>query len=213
MRTERPDKWVVIKIINGDNTIFKVVGTWYGGYLGADRYKFNSGITEIAEYEDLIHFYGASGSCYICNKHEYGTNMFTQGIINELIEDSKKLNVQIEIIPSNTDWQSLITLTNAIQEGIDSGIDEYFDPEKLKQTLKIKRKEQVTPENMEVGKEVIDEEGTIGIISECKTPHNVYVKFKGGSGLYCLIKGCKESTIINDELVEISYYSPLYYLN
>ncbi len=30
----KPDRWVVLKITNGEKVIYKVMGGWYGGYLG-----------------------------------------------------------------------------------------------------------------------------------------------------------------------------------
>ena len=42
-----PDKWLVLKI--GD--LYKVYGTWYGGYLGSDSWKINSGIVKVEEDE------------------------------------------------------------------------------------------------------------------------------------------------------------------
>ena len=44
---ETPDKWVVLKIEHEGNIIYKVFASWYGGYLGSDSWKLNSGIKDI----------------------------------------------------------------------------------------------------------------------------------------------------------------------
>ena len=66
--------------------------------------------------------------------------------------------------------------------------------------------------NLVNGMRVQDGEGNIGTVKECEDLHNVFVKYdNGGSGLHCLIEGCIETKTINDQLVEISHYDPLYY--
>lgn len=101
-----PDKFVVLKI--GD--IYKVFASFYGGYLGSDSWKLNSGIQSINIYEDdYIDFIGYSGSIYRCVIGCYGTSMYSQGVLNNIIEVGKKNNVEIEILPETTDWSKLLT--------------------------------------------------------------------------------------------------------
>ena len=103
---ETPDKWIVVKI--GDKQpIFKVFATWYGGYTDGDSWKMNSGIVRTEVDGNYINFYGYSGSCYKCNKNNYGTSMYSQNIINRLIENFKK-DVSITILQEETDWENLI---------------------------------------------------------------------------------------------------------
>lgn len=102
---ETPDKWIVLKIGN----IYKVFATWYGGYLGSDSWKINSGIKKVEESPDsnYINFIGYSGSIYACHKHCYGTSMYTQGIINNIIKGAKENKVDVEIMDSETNWINL----------------------------------------------------------------------------------------------------------
>jgi len=100
-----PDKWLVLKI--GD--LYKVYGTWYGGYLGSDSWKINSGIVKVEEDEYFFKFYRYSGSCYECKKGCYGTNLYTQGVLNEIIKIIKENNIEVEILPETTDWSKLLT--------------------------------------------------------------------------------------------------------
>lgn len=93
---ETPDKWLVIKI--GD--IQKVFASWYGGYLGNDKWKLNSGITKVEQDEYFYYFYGYSGSIYKCRKTQYGSTSYSSMILNKMIEEVKKEhNVVIEILP------------------------------------------------------------------------------------------------------------------
>ena len=41
-----PDKWLIIEI-NGTTRFHKVFGTWSGGYLEGDSWRFNSGIVGV----------------------------------------------------------------------------------------------------------------------------------------------------------------------
>lgn len=108
---ETPDKWLVLKITNNSTqeTLYKIFATWYGGYLGSDSWKMNSGIKEINIHEDdYIDFIGYSGSCYRCVIGCYGTSLYSQGVLNHIIEMGKKAKHTIEILPENTKWNELI---------------------------------------------------------------------------------------------------------
>ncbi len=105
---ETPDKWVVIKIINKEEILYKVFASWYSGYLGSDSWKINSGIKVVVDCDTHFNFMGYSGSCYQCIKGTYGTNMYSQSILNSAIESAVKANVSIEVLPENTDWLNLI---------------------------------------------------------------------------------------------------------
>ena len=105
---ETPDKWIVVKIETNEMTIYKVFATWYGGYLGSDSWRLNSGIKEIDIHEDdYIDFIGYSGSVYRCVIGHYGTSMYSQGIINSIIKSIPE-EYSFEILPENTDWSKLL---------------------------------------------------------------------------------------------------------
>lgn len=108
----KPDKWVVVKITTPDGgIIYKVFASWYGGYLGADSWRMNSGIIKVEDMEDHLVFSGASGSKYLCGKPEngmYGMSSYSNVILNNMIEESKEVGAIIEIMPENTDWTSLV---------------------------------------------------------------------------------------------------------
>lgn len=103
---ETPDKWVVLKI-GKDNPIYKVFATWYGGYRDGDSWRMNSGIVRIEEDENFYKFYGHSGSCYKCNKKTYGTNMYTQGILNGFLEKVNKTEEVLTVLPDDTNFMDI----------------------------------------------------------------------------------------------------------
>jgi hypothetical protein len=62
MSDYNPDKWLVVKITGKDTPpIYKVFACWYGGYLGSDSWKLNSGITKVTEEDGYFFFEGSSG--------------------------------------------------------------------------------------------------------------------------------------------------------
>lgn len=88
-RNYAPDRWVLLKITNKGEVIYKVFGTWVGGYLEGDAWRLNSGISKVTEDEDYYYFYGYSSSCYQVNKLSHGTTAYTKGVLNNLLVRSK----------------------------------------------------------------------------------------------------------------------------
>lgn len=96
-----PDVWVVLKI-SGPDPHYRVLGGWYGGYLGSDSWRLNSGITHAKILEDgCIEFSGSSGSTYICNPLCYGMSNMTAGVYHQLQE---KYGDLVEVMDENTQW-------------------------------------------------------------------------------------------------------------
>ena len=85
----RPDLWVVVelKYNDSDEVNRKVLASWYGGYLGSDRWKLSSGITETIEHEHHYEFINHSGSIYECGKHMQGMSGYTSGIFDSFVKD------------------------------------------------------------------------------------------------------------------------------
>jgi hypothetical protein len=100
MSEYKPDKWVIAKIIpkNGE-ILYKVLGTWYGGYLGGDSWRLNSGITEIKKNGQYWDFYGHSGSKYHCHKDTTGMSNYTRSIVDKYtIELRSRFDASFEIL-------------------------------------------------------------------------------------------------------------------
>lgn len=110
---ETPDKWVILKIIHDEEILYKVFATWYGGYLGADSWKLNSGIKdiEIPLEDTYVDFIGYSGSRYRCQDGCYGTSMYSQSVLNKIIETALDHNVIITVMEEQktNDWLKLLT--------------------------------------------------------------------------------------------------------
>jgi len=100
-----PDNWVVLKITVDGTTLYKVLAGWSGGYLNGDAWRINSGINLVFEPEDdLLDFYGHSGSCYHCHRDNYRLTMATAGVYNQLIET---YGDRVELMPEDTNWMEI----------------------------------------------------------------------------------------------------------
>ena len=106
-----PEQWVILRIPTEDNIdvpYYKVFAGWRGGYLDGDRWRLNSGITRVEEDDDYYYFYGYSGSCYKCLKNAYGLKgSYIQGILENILEQGEAINLKIEVMPENTNWDEL----------------------------------------------------------------------------------------------------------
>lgn len=100
--SETPEKWVIIRLINSNDTYYKIFGSWNGGYLDEDRWKLNSGIKSVEEDEENYYFIGFSGSYYKCNKKMHGTvTLYGLSILNTLTEHYSD---KIEVLYKKSDW-------------------------------------------------------------------------------------------------------------
>lgn len=78
-----PDRWVVLELkYPNREPVRKLFAGWYGGYLGSDLWKLNSGITNI-RVDDSGHyeFDGYSGSTYFCHANGHGMNSYMMSVI------------------------------------------------------------------------------------------------------------------------------------
>lgn len=96
-----PDTWVILEVKNNDETFYRVLGGWSGGYLDGNSWRINSGITEVKEFDDYFEFYGSSGSCYRCGKGMNRLSMATAGVWQEL---EQMYPDQVRIMPEDTNW-------------------------------------------------------------------------------------------------------------
>ena len=105
MSEYNPDNWVVLKITNEQETIYKVLAGWCGGYLSGDSWRMNSGITGAEKQAYLYGFYGSSGSVYWCHEGTYRLTMANGGVYNELKE---RFGDGVEIMPEDTNWMEIV---------------------------------------------------------------------------------------------------------
>lgn len=106
-----PDYWMVVKIsgLGIEKPLYKVFATWVGGYCRGDEWRMNSGITSVEEKENLLAFYGASGSCYVCHndEHVYRGSAYSDGILGDYVKKLKEREVTMEVLPFDTNWKEL----------------------------------------------------------------------------------------------------------
>ena len=86
-----PDRWVVLEFTKDDVTVRKLFGGWYGGYLGSDSWKLNSGITNIRIDDGKYEFDGYSGSTYICHKNSHGMSNYQYEIFENWLKQAEKI--------------------------------------------------------------------------------------------------------------------------
>lgn len=103
-----PDLWSIIKIELPDEVIYKVFGSWYGGYARGDSWRLNSGIVDVIEYDDYYEFKGYSGSVYSCPKSAYGWHAYSAGVIKDFQEDAVAKGGTLTVLPKDTDWATEI---------------------------------------------------------------------------------------------------------
>jgi hypothetical protein len=77
-----PNRWVVLEVNNGKETVNKVFAGWYGGYLDSDFWQLNSGNVAERELDDRWEFDGHSGSTYVCYKQNYGMNGYMSSVLH-----------------------------------------------------------------------------------------------------------------------------------
>lgn len=86
MTEYKPDSWAVIKMTYKDETFYKILGGWSGGYLDGNSWRLSSIIEKCVHDNDKLHFYGSSGSVYSVNPGHYGLRMATVGIWDQMKE-------------------------------------------------------------------------------------------------------------------------------
>ena len=99
-----PDNWVILKIQYENETLYKVLGGWSGGYLDGDSWRMNSGITAVEKQGYLYGFYGSSGSVYLCHQGAYRLTMAAAGVYNQLKE---RFGDEVELMPEDTNWMEI----------------------------------------------------------------------------------------------------------
>ena len=104
-----PDSWVILKIQNDNETIYKTLCGWSGGYTTGDSWRMNSGIVAVEKQAKLYGFYGSSGSVYWCHQGAYRLTMATSGVYNSLKE---QFGDAVELMPEDTDWMNVEGLNN-----------------------------------------------------------------------------------------------------
>ena len=108
-----PDKWKMVKIDvdpEGDkpSVVYKVFAVWFGGYAKGDSWKLNSGVVSVNMEGDFYNFVGSSGSTYKCHKESYGTNLYGDSVLQNLLNTMNSSNrYRATILPAETNFLEL----------------------------------------------------------------------------------------------------------
>lgn len=96
-----PDRWVMLEINYGEETIRKVFAGWYGGYANGDSWKLSSGVVSTKEEDTKYIFDNYSGSEYICHKNAEGMSGYMAQILSGWLSHAEENggNPSIKIIP------------------------------------------------------------------------------------------------------------------
>lgn len=108
MSDYNPDRWVMLKFNHNGELIYKILATFYGGYLSGDSWKLNSGVTKIEEDGQCYLFHGSSGSVYRCHKNSYGMGGYTSGVyasFQKQVEEAE--GVTMELMPEGTNFMEI----------------------------------------------------------------------------------------------------------
>jgi len=68
MNTYTPDSWTILRMVTPEETVYKVLASWYGGFSTGDSWKLSSGITEVNDFGGYYDLPQYSGSSYHCHK-------------------------------------------------------------------------------------------------------------------------------------------------
>ena len=83
MRTYTPDLWSLLEITEiGEQKLYKVVASWYGGFGGSNSWKISSGATVIIQYPKHLDIINISGSVYRVGTDNYGMSSYTRSIVD-----------------------------------------------------------------------------------------------------------------------------------
>ena len=103
MRNNYPDSWVLLKVEDSGRCCYKVLAGYFGGYLCSSGWRLSSGVIQIEDGGAHWKFYGASGSCYHCNKGDYGVKFAISEPFNRLVGSGNAT-----MLSENTDWCNLL---------------------------------------------------------------------------------------------------------
>lgn len=102
-----PDKWVIVKLTYDNDVIYKVLGSWYGGFTSGDSWRLSSGVTYVEDKDKYYNIHNESGSVYECYKDNEGMSSYTSTVYERLkkeLDKSKKgtmIIVNVTEIPND----------------------------------------------------------------------------------------------------------------
>lgn len=96
-RSLKPDGFVVLKIKDQTEVIYRLFSIWRGGYLGNDSWRLNSGITKVTKENDTYTIYGNSSTVYQVHNDSYGRlGLYGESILKQIIKGNDVEIIDIE---------------------------------------------------------------------------------------------------------------------
>ena len=103
MITNYPDKWLILEITDKTHGTFrKILGSWYGGYLGSDSYRVSSAVQKSTETENDYEFVTET-SVYICRKGSQGMNPIATTVLVKMTNHAESVGSTVKVI-NDYDW-------------------------------------------------------------------------------------------------------------
>lgn len=82
MNTYTPDNWVILRMTSPNETNYKILAGFYGGFAGSDSWKLSSGVCQAVITEEYYAFPQYSGSSYICYKGSEKLSSITASMLS-----------------------------------------------------------------------------------------------------------------------------------
>ena len=107
MRHHTPDNWVIIKVKNQLDILYRVFGCWSGNNMSLDSWKINSGIESARKEGRFWFFESFCGSIYKCHEESYGLQNYGSTVLSNFIASAREEGVKITQMKQNTEWGKL----------------------------------------------------------------------------------------------------------
>lgn len=91
----KPNRWQVIRIVTPEETFYKLLAGWYGGFAQGDSWRLNSGITEVTDQSTHYKVDGHSKSTYVCRKPDEGMSAYMDSVLYGLQQNAAEQGVEI----------------------------------------------------------------------------------------------------------------------
>ena len=93
-----PDYWTLLSM----GGYYKVLSSFYGGYLSGESWRMSSAVTDIKLKGDTFLITTQSGNVYHCRKDSKGMNSMATGIYEALRKDNRNIK---RVDPQKVMWR------------------------------------------------------------------------------------------------------------
>ena len=99
-----PDLWVILKVEapSLEEPLYKVMGSWYGGFGGSNSWRVNSGIEKVIRKDNIYEIVGYSGSIYYCPVDAVGMSFYSSNVLADLQREAEAEGCKITVVDIKT---------------------------------------------------------------------------------------------------------------